>query len=63
MYVLFLYLFISMCITYTIFYLHTDARVQHRHTDTTYICTQRKKELFYFFLLQVRCNNIIINSN
>ncbi len=45
MYVLFLYLFISMCITYTIFYLHTDARVQHRHTDTTYICTQRKKEL------------------
>ena len=58
MYVLFLYLFISMCITYTIFYLHTDARVQHRHTDTTYMHT-KKERTSLILLLQVRCNNIL----
>ena len=62
MYVLFIYLFISMYITYTISYLHIDARVQHRHTDTTYMHIKKERTILLFFL-QVRCNNIIINSN
>ena len=60
MYVLFLYLFTSMYITYTIFYLRIHARVQHRHTDTRYMHTKKERTILLFLLQQVRCNNIII---
>ena len=50
MYVLFLYLFISMYITYTIFYLRIHARVQHRHTDTRYMHTKKERTILLFFV-------------